>query len=655
MERTTNQRHPTTIGIVGGALLLLLLTFLSWNSVLAAPVKDVPLKEGDIEIYGRIDSFPTALTGDWIVEGITYVADGSTEFKQEEGPFAEEQCVKIVYSPGASPLTASEIDTENDSDCEGAVTETPESTETPDPSSTPDETETPDPSSTPDETETPEPSETPTPDDDGSKVRGVVDILPSSGLTGKWVIDGVEYLADDSTEFEQNDGPFVVGACVEIELHASGDPAVIDEIETEDMGRCQGTPTSTPEATGTPDSEDEVYGRIDSFPADLVGNWSVDDTTYAADSNTEFDQEHGPFTDGACVKIHVDTSTSPPAMREVETEHEYRCGSGSTSPETPEAEMFGAIQSFPEGLVGAWNIGGKTFTADGGTEFDQEHVSFGIDVTVKVHFITQDDGTHYAREIETKFQTDSDDDDGDGEFEGAEGHSYGVISALPDSLIGEWIVGGIVYTATEQTRFEEEDGGFATGVQARVEYVMRDGQRVARKIETTSDNGEVSEREHARLFGYVQKMPANGFVGPWTIDEGAFSADAASRFEEEHGLLGLGAFVAVEYSLQDGKLLIHELESHVPPGAGSDDAVGRIDGSGDGSVVAAMQSGAWTIGGVAYQVSAATNLDDAAAPLTVGALVTVNSYDDVNGNRVATQIRSIFVGEQQIFLPVVIR
>ncbi len=317
--------------------------------------------------------------------------------------------------------------------------------------------------------------------------------------------------------------------------------------------------------------------------------------------------------------------------------------------------MYGAIQSFPEGLVGTWNIGGMTFTVDGGTEFDQEHVSFGIGVTVKVHFITRDDGTHYAREIETKFQTDSDDDDGDGEFEGAEGHSYGVITALPDSLIGEWTVGGIKYTATAQTRFEEEDGGFATGAQAKVEYVTRNGERVARKIEMTSANGEVSDDEHARLFGYVRKMPANGFVGAWTIDDTAFSADAASRYQEDHGLLGLGAFVSVEYTLQDGKLLIHELETHVPPGAGSDDAVGRIEGNGDGSVVAAMQSGAWRIGGVAYQVSPVTNLDDAAAPLTVGALVTVNSYDDVNGNRVATQIRSIRVGDQRIFLPVVIR
>jgi len=619
-------------------MVLLLLTLLSWNIGLAAPLDSTSLKEGDVEIYGRIDTLPpTPWTGDWVVEGITYVADDSTEFRQELGLFEVGKCVKVVYFPGASPLTASEIETENDSDCDGTVTETP------------------DPSSTPDETETPEPSETPTPDDDKTKMRGIVDDLPDSGLTGTWVIDGAEYLADDSTEFEQSDGPFVIGACVEVELHASGDPALIDEIETENMGHCQGMPTSTPEATGTPDSEDEIYGRIDDFPTDLVGTWTVDGVTYAADSTTEFDQEHGPFTDGACVKIHVDTSASPPAMREVETEHQYRCGSGSTSPETPEAEIFGAIQSFPEGLVGTWNIGGMTFTADGGTEFDQEHVPFATDVTVKVHFITQADGTHYAREIETKFQTDSDDDDGDGEYEGAEGHSYGVIGALPDSLIGEWIIGGIVYTATEQTRFEEEDGGFAIDVQAKVEYVTRDGERVARKIETTSDNGEVSESEHSRLFGYVQDMPASGFVGEWTIDETVFSADAASRFQEEHGLLGLGAFVSVEYSLQDGKLLIHELETHVPPGAGSDDAVGRIDGNSDGSVVAAMQSGTWTIGGIAYQVSPATSLNDAAASLTVGTLVTVNSYDDVNGSRVATQIRGIFVGDQQVFLPVITR
>ena len=641
MEQITKQRHSSLFWTIGGAALLLLLTLVSWNSVMAGPLNSVSLKDGDLEVHGRIDSFPAALIGTWVVDGVAYEADGSTQFKQEEGSFAVDKCVKIAYLPGTSPFTIREVETENDSDCDGGATGTPDVTETPEVTSTPTPDSTPDPG-------------------DQMKVRGIVESLPASGLIGAWIVNGVEYLADGDTEFEQNDGPFVVGACVELELRASSNPAIIDEIETENMARCQGSPTSTPEpgstpgATETPDNESEIYGRIDSFPAGLIGDWVVNGTAYAANSTTEFEQEHGPFANGGCIKLHANASTSPPVIREIETEHDYLCGNGSTPPETPEAEMFGAIQSFPEGLIGTWNIGGMSFIAGNATEFDQENGAFGVGVTVKVHFVTENNGAHRAREIETKFRTDSDDENDDGKHEGAEGHAYGTIDILPAGLVGEWTVGGIVYTANEQTRFEEEDGSFAVGVRTKVEYVTQNGVRVARKFETTSDDGEVSNTAHARLFGYVRQMPANGFVGVWIIDDTEFVADAASRFQEKHGLLGLGAFVSVEYTAANGQLLIHELETHVPPGAGDNNAIGQIDDSGGLLNAAALQQSTWTIGGVAYVVSAATNLNDTGGALVDGAMVAVNSYTENSGARVATQIRSL-INDKQLFLPVISR
>ena len=641
MERITKQRPVGPFWAIGGATLLLLLTLLSWNSVMAGPLNSASLKDGDLEVYGRIDSFPAALIGTWVVDGVAYEADGSTQFKQEAGSFAVDKCVKIAYLPDTSPFTIREVETENDSDCSGGATGTPEVTETPD------------------ATSTPTPASTAHPGDE-MKVKGIVESLPNSGLIGTWIINGVEYLADGGTDFDQDDGPFVVGACVELELRTAGNPAIIDEIETENMARCQGSSTATPEpgstpgATETPDNEREIYGRIDSFPAGLIGDWIVNGTSYTANSDTEFEQEHGPFANGGCVKLHANVSTSPPVIREMETEHGYRCGSGSTPPETPEAEMYGTIQSFPEGLIGTWNIGGMSFIADRATEFDQENGPFGIDVTVKVHFVTETGGVHRAREIETKFRTDSDDENDDGKHEGAEGHAYGIIDVLPAGLIGEWTVGGIVYTATDRTRFEEEDGSFAVGARTKVEYVTQSGARVARKFETTSDDGEVSNTEHARLFGYVQQMPVNGFVGAWTIDDSEFVADAASRFQEEHGLLGLGAFVSVEYTTANGQLLIHELETHVPPGAGDDNAIGRIDDSSGLLNAAALQQNTWTIGGVAYVVSAATNLNDAHGALVDDAMVAVNSYTDNSGAQVATQIRSL-INDKQLFMPAISR
>ena len=192
MERITKQRHVGPFWAIGGATLLLLLTLLSWNSVLAGPLNNVSPKDGDIEVYGRIDSFPAALIGTWVVDGVTYEADGSTQFKQEAGSFAVDKCVKVAYFPNTSPLTIREVETENDSDCDGGAQ--------------------------------PKRPKHVTPETPGRFLHAHTGFnarpwrrnegaghcraaFPTSGLIGTWVINGVEYLADGSTEFEPDDGP----------------------------------------------------------------------------------------------------------------------------------------------------------------------------------------------------------------------------------------------------------------------------------------------------------------------------------------------------------------------------------------------------------------------------------------------------------------
>ncbi|NKQ35648.1 MAG: hypothetical protein HF973_08550 [Chloroflexi bacterium] len=70
-----------------------------------------------VQIYGILQSFPAGLIGDWVVDGVTYTADGSAEFQQEHGAFAAGQCVEVKYYPGA--MTAVEIESENSYKCNG--------------------------------------------------------------------------------------------------------------------------------------------------------------------------------------------------------------------------------------------------------------------------------------------------------------------------------------------------------------------------------------------------------------------------------------------------------------------------------------------------------------------------------------------------------
>ena len=140
----------------------------------------------------------------------------------------------------------------------------------------------------------------------------------------------------------------------------------------------------------------ERYGRIESFPPDLVGAWVVGGITYNATAGSEFKQEDGAFAAGVCVKVHALTTTTPATAREIETARDYLCGgtagTGETGGTAGEGEIYGVLQSFPANLIGEWNVAGMTYVAGASTEFVQANGQFAVGVTVKVHFSTDADG-----------------------------------------------------------------------------------------------------------------------------------------------------------------------------------------------------------------------------------------------------------------------
>lgn len=498
---------------------------------------------------------------------------------------------------------------------------------------------------------------------------GQVTTMPTGTLIGNWVVQGVSFVTNSSTEFRQDKGAFAIGGCVEVEYVGAAQPFTATKIASKNGDDCSaggtptGSPTTTPGGTSTPvtpgvtpspGGEQEAYGRVERKPASgLVGTWVIAGVTYNAPAGAEFKQRSGPLMVGACAKVHYAPGTTPFLVRELESRSAADCGGavptpGSTPSATPaggtEGELYGVLQSFPAGLVGSWNIGGMTFVATANTEFEQERGAFAVGATVKVHFTVDSSGANLAREIETKFANDDDgsDDDGNGSFEGAEGHAYGLIDSFPANLAGGWRVGGIDYTATAGTVFAQNDGTFVVGKQVKVEYYLgADGSRIARKIETTSDSGGATAPTRFKLFGFVRQMPTSGYVGEWVVDNITFVATASSQFKANNGLLGLGAYVAVEYAVQAGVNQVHEIETHIPPGAGPQTALGRIDDKGGALTAAALQATTWHIAGVNYTITPATDLNDLQGALEVGNTALVNSYTATDGTLVATQVRGI--------------
>lgn len=487
---------------------------------------------------------------------------------------------------------------------------------------------------------------------------GVVQTMPA-GMVGQWTIGGRSVTADENTEFNQEDGRLAAGVCAEVKLN-DGQTAA-DEISYELMSKCTGDDgTSTPQPSRTPDAgptptrtpgdddDRDVYGLIEQMPdGGRQGAWVIGGVQYSADADTEFEQDYGAFAVGVCVEVEY-RDGSPRRATQIETKQSYKCSGGDDNggdDDRPHGELYGVLQSFPSGWVGEWKIGGMTFQATSSTEIEQESGPFEVGKIVKVEFYIDSAGVNQALEIKTRWSSDGDDD----------GHAYGAINSFPADLVGEWIIGGLSYTADSRTEFEQEGRAFAEGVKVRVEYVLADGGvRRAKEIKTTDDDGGVDDSTHFKLLGYVKEMPANGFVGAWKVGDVTFQADAGSKFKEDHGIFALGAYVEVEYYDVGDVHKVHEMETQVAPGGGDDTRVGRIerrDGSAAAAAVSANQT--WVIGGVSYTVNAATKLTDGGGALAVNRTALVNSYV-AGSSRIATLVEGITL-DQHVFLPSAMR
>ncbi len=498
------------------------------------------------------------------------------------------------------------------------------------------------------------------PADEWPEWRGTVESMPAGGLIGTWQVGGRTFTADAGTKFEQEHGALQVGACAEVKYQTVGAGYRAVEINSTESYKCGGSGGSG--GGGGGEQESKVYGRIDTMPASgLIGSWTIGGVTYTADASTYFEQEHGGFAPGVCVEVDYRAGT-PPIATKISTENDYKCGGsggsgGGGGVTNPYGEMYGVISSFPAGLIGQWVIGGMTFTADNTTVFQQEHGAFAVGVMVDVKFYTDAAGVNHATKIESKYGTDSGghDDDGNGSYEGYEGHAYGTVSAMPaGGMIGTWTIAGIQYTVNAATRIEQEHGAITVGSNVKVKYYLdASNNRVARKIESTYENGGVSDPSHYKLYGFVEQMPgANTFNGQWVVNGVAFTGDQRTQFVESHGLLAVGAYVEVEYTQNNGVNWMTKIETHVPPGAGPEQHVGTIDSNVGAAGLTANAT--WVIGGKSFVVTPATDLNDLNGALTVGSTAIVNAYTDANGASVATQIKGVTF-TSHVYLPVAIR
>ncbi|MBI4331830.1 MAG: hypothetical protein HY673_11170 [Chloroflexi bacterium] len=188
---------------------------------------------------------------------------------------------------------------------------------------------------------------------------------------------------------------------------------------------------------------------------------------------------------------------------------------------------------------------------------------------------------------------------------GENSKSTGVIQSIGQE---SWTIGGQTFKVNANTRL---DGGLATGVTARVEFVtLADGARLATEIETDEDRDDFK--------GNVQTTGADA----WVIGGQTFKISPATRIDPG---LSAGSPVRVQFTIQpDGSLLATRIEN--------ERAQDRLSG-----VVQSISTNSWVVGGRTFKVNTATRLDDG---LMVGVKARVEFVTLADAASLATEIQT---------------
>jgi hypothetical protein len=283
---------------------------------------------------------------------------------------------------------------------------------------------------------------------------------------------------------------------------------------------------------------------------------------------------------------------------------------------------------------GDWIIDEVTFTADNETKFETDHGEFVAGTCVEVKYFTSE-GINYAKEIETEY---------DYKCSGESttyNETYGVVISFPDpDLVGQWKIGeDILYTADEDTKFEQEHGAFFVGGCVEVKYIEDGSTRKAIEIETESSDhcdGEAQDK----FYGLIE-LPIpdlTDYNSLWYIGGMQFKFNADTNLDQNHDEFAENVCVEVKYSVDaENNKIATKIKSkdahHCSKGSFTRIVYGFVDSFPEDFY------GTWVINKNSYVASPSTQFKESSRKFSNGQCVKVKYYTlgDVNH---ATEIKT---------------
>ncbi len=338
----------------------------------------------------------------------------------------------------------------------------------------------------------------------------------------------------------------------------------------------------------------------------------------------------------------------------------------------------GLVTSRPTGNTGTWVVGGRSFVADGTTEFDVTEGALNVGACAKVRYVSSG-GMDVAAEIDSEpaqdcnlsgtiTATPSPSATLSGTPSGTPSatpspsrtpsptntHLFrGIVISRPTGIVGTWVVGVRSFVANSNTELSEEEGTLAVGGCAKVRFISSNGVDVADEIDsesaddckiagTPSPNPTRDSREDSKVFAKVDALPAAPYTGTWSIGGVEYVANGATEFKQEDGAFAVGVCVKAEFLNANGINVLKEVESEQTSKcednlSGSQrnnfKAYGVID------VFTTTVPNNWVVSGITYTVNISTDLKQEHGPFAIGTFVEVK-YVVSDTVRTATKIES---------------
>ncbi len=464
------------------------------------------------------------------------------------------------------------------------------------------------------------------------EVHASIESLPE-GLVGTWRIGGQNYTATEATRFQQRDGAFAVGTCVEVAYVVRGESRLAISIKTDDSSMCNpGSATR------------ETKGIILSLPAgDRLGTWKLlgpgaQQNDYVVNAQTRLVTDDGDFAVGVCVEVTFTVSGTTSTALSISTESLSDCRGSLPPDDRPGlARERGLIEARPtEGLFGTWRIGGKDYTARErpiATLFDRDYGDLTIGQCAEVAYVLES-GNRIAARIASKPAYAC-------RPATEENVIFGLIRSLPSGTNqqGTWVVGGLPFQVNAQTKLE--GGPFQVGQLVRVSFTRAaDGTLTATKIEGRRAIGNVRV---GKSYGRLASLPSTpDRIGTWKIGDNDYSVTSRTRQRPEAGPFQTNACVEVHFMLENGTrtaLRVATTEADDCERTPDDRPLNRSFGF-VAQLPASGFVGTWTVGGNNFEVRADTEIEQERGAIGVGSFVAV-SYVMRDGVKVAVKIRNL--------------